>query len=83
MQGKTGSLVTSPGSAAAFSNPYPVWALAISDCLGLKPLEAWPGFVFECLWKDRVFILFSPTPENKQWWARGQESLFIEEKRGR
>lgn len=63
--------MTSPGSAAAFSNPYPVWALAISDCLGLKPLEAWPGFVFECLWEDRVFVLFSPTPENKQWWARG------------
>lgn len=57
-----------------------MWALAISDCHRLRALEglAWLG-----LWEDRVFVLISPTPESEQWWGRGQQSLFIEEKRDR
>lgn len=81
MQGKIG--VTSDQSLLALLPPYPVWALAISDCHRLKPLE---GLTWLCLqeyrWEDRVFFLFFPT-EREQWWGRGQESLFVEEKRGR
>lgn len=73
---RPGSIVTSPFCPwTAFSNPYPVWALAISDCHRLKLLEglAWLCLQ-ECLWEDRVFVLFSPTPESEQWWGRGQMS---------